>query len=173
MPIEPESESSGQQAISVLVDKWFAENTFHAGEFQHLEHLLALKQAAKLERILKSKKRQWVRAKSFDTFCPMGPWMVTADELGTPPLRAIATRVNGETRQASDTGRMIHDVCRLVSFLSQAFTLEPGDVVATGTPSGVGAFRQPPAFLQAGDVVEIEIEGIGVLRNPVRDAGDD
>jgi 2-keto-4-pentenoate hydratase/2-oxohepta-3-ene-1,7-dioic acid hydratase in catechol pathway len=112
--------------------------------------------------------RQWVRAKSFDTFCPMGPCLVTADEFDTPPAVGIRLRVNGEERQSSNTSRMTYGPLALVTHLSQAFTLEPGDVISTGTPSGVGVFRDPPVYLRPGDVVEAEIDGIGTLRNPIR-----
>lgn len=122
-------------------------------------------------RDLQKKDGQWVRSKSFDTFCPLGPTLVTADEFEYPPARAIRLRVNGEERQSSNTSRMIFDVPALISFLSQAFTLEPGDVIATGTPSGVGCYRNPPVFLQPDDIMEAEIEGIGVLRNAVAAGG--
>ena len=118
-------------------------------------------------RDLQKSDRQWVRAKSFDTFCPMGPALVTVDALEFPPRRDIRLRVNGETRQTSNTSRMIFDVATLISTLSAAFTLEPGDVISTGTPSGVGVFRTPPVFLRPGDVVEAEIDGIGLLSNRV------
>jgi 2-keto-4-pentenoate hydratase/2-oxohepta-3-ene-1,7-dioic acid hydratase in catechol pathway len=108
---------------------------------------------------------QWVRAKSLDTFCPMGPWIVTADEIPDPSALAIRCTVNGEVRQAASTGDMIHDVRSLIAFCSRFFTLEPGDVIATGTPGGVGAFRDPPVFLADGDVVAVSIEGIGTLEN--------
>ena len=98
----------------------------------------------------------------------MGPCVVTADEWEFPPERDIRLRVNGEVRQSSSTRHLIFDVPDLVSRLSRSFTLEPGDLIITGTPSGVGVFRTPPVFLQAGDVIEAEIDGIGVLRNPVR-----
>jgi len=111
---------------------------------------------------------QWVRAKSLDTFCPLGPVVVTADELRDPQTLAIRSRVNGETMQDSSTAEMIFGVAELVSRLSQSFTLRPGDVIATGTPLGVGAFREPPRFLGAGDVVEVEVEGIGTLKNACR-----
>jgi 5-carboxymethyl-2-hydroxymuconate isomerase len=110
---------------------------------------------------------QWTRGKSIDTFCPLGPVVVTADEYGSPHGRALSTRVNGETVQDSSTDRMIFDVPAILSFASQALTLEPGDLVLTGTPAGCGAFRSPPVFLRPGDVVEVVAEGIGVLRNPV------
>jgi 2-keto-4-pentenoate hydratase/2-oxohepta-3-ene-1,7-dioic acid hydratase in catechol pathway len=111
---------------------------------------------------------QWVRAKSMDTFCPLGPLIVTADELGDPQDMALQTRVNGELVQSASTAEMIFGVAELLSFCSHNFTLEPGDVLLTGTPWGCGAFMSPPRYLAAGDVVEIEIAGIGLLSNPVR-----
>lgn len=110
---------------------------------------------------------QWVRGKSLDTFCPLGPVIVTADELGDPQSLALRTRVNGEVVQESTTTEMIFSVAELLSFLSHSFTLDPGDVVLTGTPWGVGEFMDPPRHLAVGDVVEVEIDGIGTLRNPV------
>ncbi|MBN1659703.1 MAG: fumarylacetoacetate hydrolase family protein [Anaerolineae bacterium] len=110
--------------------------------------------------------RQWVRAKSLDTFCPLGPHLVTADEVPDPGALAIACRVNGVTLQDSSTSEMLFGVPALIEFITRAFTLLPGDVILTGTPAGTGAFREPPLFLQHGDVVEIEIEGLGTLRNP-------
>jgi 2-keto-4-pentenoate hydratase/2-oxohepta-3-ene-1,7-dioic acid hydratase in catechol pathway len=110
---------------------------------------------------------QWLRVKSFDTFAPMGPWLVTQDELGDGGGLMIECRVNGETRQKSNTKHLIFDVPQIVSYISGVMTLQPGDVIATGTPSGVGFARNPQVFLKAGDVVEVEIERIGVLRNPV------
>lgn len=116
------------------------------------------------------KSTQWTAGKNFDRTGAFGPELVTADELppGADGLR-ICTRLNGETMQDSTTADMIFRVARLVAILSEAMTLEPGDVVATGTPSGVGYARTPPRFLTPGDVVEVEIEGIGVLRNTVED----
>jgi 2-keto-4-pentenoate hydratase/2-oxohepta-3-ene-1,7-dioic acid hydratase in catechol pathway len=108
---------------------------------------------------------QWTRAKSLDTFCPMGPWLVTADEIPDPGRLRIRCRVNGELRQDATTGDLVHSVAALIAHCSESFTLEPGDVIATGTPGGVGAFRDPPVFLADGDVVEVEIEGIGTLHN--------
>ena len=109
----------------------------------------------------------WTMGKSFDTHGPIGPWLVTADELGDPHRLDLRTYVNGELRQQSNTKELIFDCYALVEHLSTAFTLEPGDVVATGTPSGVGIAMKPPRLLQAGDVVRIEIDGIGALENPV------
>lgn len=110
---------------------------------------------------------QWVRGKSIDTFCPIGPWIVTVDELVDPQSLQIRCRLNGETVQDSSTKQMVFSVAELVSFISTWITLERGDVIATGTPPGVGFARKPPRFLTDGDVVEVEIEGIGVLNNPV------
>jgi 2-keto-4-pentenoate hydratase/2-oxohepta-3-ene-1,7-dioic acid hydratase in catechol pathway len=111
--------------------------------------------------------KQWVRGKSCDTFCPTGPHLTTRDEIPDPHALAIRTRVNGVTMQDSHTRRMIFRVPELIEFISLSITLEPGDIIATGTPEGVGAFRKPPIFLKPGDTVEVEIEGLGVLRNPV------
>jgi 2-keto-4-pentenoate hydratase/2-oxohepta-3-ene-1,7-dioic acid hydratase in catechol pathway len=112
---------------------------------------------------------QWIRAKSCDTFAPMGPLLTTADEIPDPQNLGIACRVNGQVVQNSNTVQMIFTVAYLVSFLSEFMTLEPGDVIATGTPPGVGNARKPPVYLKAGDVVEVEVEGLGVLSNPVVD----
>jgi 2-keto-4-pentenoate hydratase/2-oxohepta-3-ene-1,7-dioic acid hydratase in catechol pathway len=109
----------------------------------------------------------WTMGKSFDTHCPMGPWIVTADELGDPHSLGIRAWVNGELRQDSNTKELVHDCFALVEHLSTAFTLEPGDVVTTGTPGGVGIGMKPPRLLTVGDVVRIEIDRIGQLENPV------
>jgi 2-keto-4-pentenoate hydratase/2-oxohepta-3-ene-1,7-dioic acid hydratase in catechol pathway len=111
---------------------------------------------------------QWTRAKSVDSFCPIGPWVVTTDEIPDPGVLAIRCRVNGEIRQDASTAQLIHGVPELIAWLSRSFTLEPGDIIATGTPGGVGAFRDPPVFLGDGDVVEVEIERLGTLRNTCR-----
>jgi 2-keto-4-pentenoate hydratase/2-oxohepta-3-ene-1,7-dioic acid hydratase in catechol pathway len=108
---------------------------------------------------------QWLRGKCLDTFCPLGPYLVTRDEIPDPHQLSIQCRVNGEIRQDSNTREMIYDIPYLIEYLSAAFTLLPGDVVATGTPHGVGAFRAPPIWLQSGDEVEVEIEGLGILSN--------
>lgn len=110
---------------------------------------------------------QFTLGKSFDTHGPMGPWLVTADEVGDPHRLEIRTWVDGELRQHSNTRHLIFDLPALVSTLSTACTLEPGDVVATGTPSGVGVAMSPPRFLEPGSTVRIEIENVGVLENPV------
>lgn len=109
---------------------------------------------------------QWFRAKSQDTFCPLGPWLVAADDLDPRNLR-LRSRVNGQIMQDGTTADMHFAVPFLVSYCSHNFSLHPGDVLLTGTPPGVGAFRDPPIFLQHGDVVEVEIHGIGALANDV------
>jgi 2-keto-4-pentenoate hydratase/2-oxohepta-3-ene-1,7-dioic acid hydratase in catechol pathway len=110
---------------------------------------------------------QWMVGKTFDTFAPCGPHLVTADEVPNPQKLPIRLRLNGETMQNSNTEQMIFNVGQLLAYLSQVFTLEPGDLIYTGTPPGVGAARKPPIYLKGGDVVEVEIVGLGVLRNPV------
>lgn len=112
---------------------------------------------------------QWLRAKSFDTFAPMGPYLVTRESLGDADGLDIQLRLNNKTMQKSNTGNQIFKVPEVVSHISKVMTLEVGDVIATGTPGGVGFARNPQVFMKPGDLVEIEIEGIGTLRNPVVD----
>ncbi len=108
---------------------------------------------------------QWLRGKCLDTFCPLGPYLVTRDEITDPHQLSIKCLLNGETMQDSSTAEMIYKVPYLIQYLSEAFTLLPGDVIITGTPHGVGAFRKPPVWLKNGDEVVVEIEGLGSLRN--------
>jgi len=116
-------------------------------------------------RDLQKKHLQWFKGKSLDGFCPMGPWIVTKDEIEDPMNLNITCRVNGELRQNSNTCNMIESISSLISNLSKGLTLEPGDILATGTPSGVGMGFNPPKFLKKGDVVRIEIEKIGYIEN--------
>ncbi len=111
--------------------------------------------------------KQWTRGKSPDTFCPVGPSLVPASEVPDPQALTIRAILNGEVLQDSNTSNMVFGVAEIVSFISQAITLEPGDLIATGTPAGVGVFRDPPIFLKPGDEITIEIEGLGELTNPV------
>ena len=115
---------------------------------------------------------QWIRGKGFDTFCPLGPVMVTSDELTNPQQMALTTIVNDQVMQQSNTSDMIFTIEKLIAFLSQDTTLLPGTVVLTGTPEGVGVARDPAVFLHAGDQVKITIDSIGTLTNPVADAAD-
>lgn len=112
---------------------------------------------------------QWFKGKSLDGFCPMGPVVVTADEFGDPQRKRLQLRVNGVTKQDGLTSNMIFPVNVIIEWLSKGLTLEAGDIIATGTPEGVGMGRTPPEFLQSGDEVETEVEGIGVLRNRIVD----
>jgi 2,4-didehydro-3-deoxy-L-rhamnonate hydrolase len=113
---------------------------------------------------------QWVRGKSLDTFCPVGPELVPAADVPDPQRLSIRALVNGRVLQDSSTAQMVFGVAAVIAHVSRAITLEPGDLIATGTPAGVGAFRDPPVFLQPGDEVTIEIERLGALTNPVRAA---
>ncbi len=110
---------------------------------------------------------QWLMGKTFDTFAPIGPWIVTADEIPNPHELDIQIEVSGEILQDSNTRELIFKIPDLIAYLSSVFTLEPGDIVSTGTPAGVGAARKPPRFLRAGDQVVVKIASIGELRNPV------
>jgi len=120
-------------------------------------------------RDLQREDRQWLRAKGSDGFAPIGPAVVTVDELGDAAGLWMRSSVNDETWQDSSTAEMIFDVPTLVAFVSRTITLEPGDLIATGTPAGVGHFADPPRYLAAGDVMRVEIEGIGAIQNPVVD----
>jgi 2-keto-4-pentenoate hydratase/2-oxohepta-3-ene-1,7-dioic acid hydratase in catechol pathway len=111
--------------------------------------------------------KQWTRGKSPDTFCPVGPRLVRREEIEDPQDLAIRCVLNGETLQSSSTKQMIFSVAEIISYVSQVITLEPGDLIATGTPAGVGVFRDPKVLLQDGDEVTVEIEGLGALVNPV------
>jgi acylpyruvate hydrolase len=119
-------------------------------------------------RSLQFRSGQWLLGKAIDTFLPLGPFLVTADEVPDPQALGIRCLVNGELRQSSDTGQMVFGVAELVSFTSRTITLEPGDVLVTGTPSGVGMAADPPRYLGAGDRVRVEIDGLGELDNTVR-----
>lgn len=114
--------------------------------------------------------RQWVRGKSFDSFCPLGPVLVTADEIPDPQVLDVRCLLNGETMQSGNTSDMIFTVAELIAHLSRDTTLLPGSLILTGTPPGVGVARKPPVYLADGDLVRVEIEGIGALENPVRNA---
>ncbi len=110
---------------------------------------------------------QFFKGKSFDTFCPIGPYIVTKDEFGDPSNHKLSLKVNGQIRQDSNTSDLVHDVPSIIRDLSGALTVEPGDIIATGTPAGVAGGMNPPGWLQVGDVMEAEVEGIGILRNTI------
>lgn len=119
------------------------------------------------EREMQRSERQWFRGKSPDTFAPMGPYIVTADELGDAGNLSVSSRLNDKLMQQSSTSNLIFTPADIIRFVTRTMTLEPGDVVSTGTPGGVGVFRDPPVFLKDGDRIEVIIEGIGTLSNPV------
>ena len=140
------------------------------GEREALEHVLGYTCVNDVTaRDLQYGDRQFVRGKSLDTFCPMGPALVTTDEIPDPGALAVRSWRNDEPMQDSNTSNLIFSVPFLVAFCSQAFTLEPGDVICTGTPSGVGWFREPRVLMREGDVMSVEVEGIGRLTNPCRE----
>ncbi|MFL1462169.1 fumarylacetoacetate hydrolase family protein [Roseococcus sp. DSY-14] len=118
-------------------------------------------------RHLQKRHSQWILGKGLDSFCPMGPTILTADEVPDPAALTVSTYVNGQRRQHAPVADLIFDIPTLIEAISAGITLEPGDVIATGTPAGVGIGSNPPVFLQPGDIVRIEVPGIGVLENPV------
>jgi 2,4-diketo-3-deoxy-L-fuconate hydrolase len=121
------------------------------------------------DRTVQAAESQWTRSKSFDTFAPVGP-LVPASAVPDPQILDITTTVNGNVVQRSNTAQMIFSVAELISFISRGMTLEPGDLIATGTPGGVGWAQKPPLYLQAGDEITVEIQSVGSLTNPVRAA---
>jgi len=143
---------------------------FRIAEADALRHVVGWTIANDVSaRDLQKRHQQWYLAKSCDSFCPLGPWIVPADAIDATRL-SLRTFVNGELRQDGNTGDMLFSVARLIATVSACTTLRPGDVLLTGTPAGVGAGMTPPRFLQAGDVVRVEIEGIGALENRVHGA---
>ena len=118
-------------------------------------------------RDIQSRYRQYFKGKSIDGYCPMGPWIVTADEIPDPQGLKVCLRVNDVTKQEDSTSNMLFGVRSIIAILSLGMTLEAGDIIATGTPSGVGYARTPPEFLRPGDIMETEVEGIGIMRNEV------
>ncbi|MGA0849731.1 MAG: fumarylacetoacetate hydrolase family protein [Chthoniobacterales bacterium] len=145
-------------------------NATRANALDHVAGFTCANDVSARDWQLRRSGRQWCRAKSFDTFCPLGPWVVTPDELPDPLHLPITSRLNGEIMQQSNTSQMIFDVPALLEFLSADTTLPAGAVILTGTPHGVGMARKPPVYVKPGDRVAIEIEGIGVLENPVVEA---
>jgi 2-keto-4-pentenoate hydratase/2-oxohepta-3-ene-1,7-dioic acid hydratase in catechol pathway len=172
--IGPEDPIPWHPSVSTRID-WEAELAVIIGrtgrdipEEAALQHVFGYTIANDVSaRDLQRRHVQWYKGKSLDGFCPLGPWIVTSDEIPDPQALGISLRVNGEPKQDSSTSEMIYPVARLIAVLSAGLTLEAGDLLITGTPAGVGFVRQPPEYLRPGDLVEAEIEGIGVLRNPV------
>lgn len=110
---------------------------------------------------------QWLMGKTFDTFAPCGPWLTTADAIADPHALEISLEINGEVLQHSNTRHLIFDIPKLIEYLSSVFTLEPGDIISTGTPAGVGFARKPPRWIRPGDEMVVKVQGLGELRNPV------
>ena len=157
------------EAELAVVIGWRARNVSEADALKCVLGYSALNDVS--ARDLQFGDKQWVRGKSLDTFCPIGPALVTADEIGDPGDLLVECRLNGTLLQSARTSEMFHNVARIISHCSRAFTLEPGDVIATGTPGGVGAFRDPPIYLHHGDTVVVTVEGIGSLTNPCSEDG--
>jgi 2-keto-4-pentenoate hydratase/2-oxohepta-3-ene-1,7-dioic acid hydratase in catechol pathway len=161
-------------AVSVRVD-WEAELAVIIGKpgknisaedaLAHVFGYTALNDVS--ARDIQYRHKQYFKGKSIDGYCPMGPWIVTADEIPDPQQLTVRLRVNGVTKQEDSTSNMLFGVRSIIAILSLGMTLEAGDIIATGTPSGVGFARNPPEFLQPGDVMETEVEGIGTLRNEI------
>lgn len=118
------------------------------------------------DRVAQKEAGQWFRGKSFDSFGPLGPFLVTADEIPDPQKLAVRQRLGGETLQDGNTAQMIFSVAQLIAYITRTMTLEPGDLIATGTPAGIGSARTPPRLIRAGDTVEVEVEGLGAQKNP-------
>lgn len=174
--IGPNEPITWRQSITEEVD-WEAELAVVIGrrakevsEDEAMEHVFGYMCANDVSaRDLQQRKDlQWTRGKSLDTFCPLGPWLVTRDEIPDPHNLRITSSINGEITQDSNTSNLIFKIPTLISYLSQHFTLEPGDVILTGTPPGVGMGMNPPRFLKDGEVVTVSIEGLGELSNPCR-----
>jgi len=162
-PISNRIDYEGELAVVI------GRRTFRAGRQDALSHVAGYTVVNDVSaRDLQESDRQWTRAKSLDGFCPTGPFLTTADEIPDPGNLRIVTTVNGEVRQDCSTSDMLFPVDELVSIVSQAITLEAGDIIATGTPAGVGKFRDPPEFLKDGDEVSITVGGLGTLTNRFR-----
>ncbi|MCH8266612.1 MAG: fumarylacetoacetate hydrolase family protein [Acidobacteria bacterium] len=150
--------------LGVVIGKT-GKNIPRAKAYEHVFGYTVINDAS--ARDLQQRHYQWFKGKSLDGFCPMGPCLVTADEFGDPHAKRISLRVNGVVKQSASTAEMIFDIPAILEFLSRGMTLEAGDIISTGTPEGVGLGRTPPEYLKDGDLVESEVEGIGVLRNRV------
>jgi 2-keto-4-pentenoate hydratase/2-oxohepta-3-ene-1,7-dioic acid hydratase in catechol pathway len=152
--------------LVVVVGKW-GKNVAEADAMSHVAGYTVGHDVSARDWQFKGEEKQWTIGKTFDTFAPTGPHLVTADEVPDPHSLPVKLRLNGQTMQDSNTQEFIFTVPQLIAYLSQVVTLEPGDLIFTGTPPGVGVARKPPVFLKPGDEVEVEIEGVGLLKNPV------
>jgi 2-keto-4-pentenoate hydratase/2-oxohepta-3-ene-1,7-dioic acid hydratase in catechol pathway len=163
--IPPSCKQPDYEAELMVVIGRLAKNVPRARAYEYVFGYCAFNDVT--ARDFQSLDKQFQRGKSCDTFAPMGPYVATRDEIPDPHKLAIKLRLNGETMQSSRTDQLVFGIPELIEFLTASITLEPGDVIATGTPGGVGVYRKPPLFIKPGDRMEVEIEGLGVLGNPV------
>jgi 2-keto-4-pentenoate hydratase/2-oxohepta-3-ene-1,7-dioic acid hydratase in catechol pathway len=164
--LPPESKEVDYEAELGVVIGTSAKRVSEADALDHVEGYICLNDVS--ARDMQFGDGQWTRGKSPDTFCPVGPRLVPREEIADPQQLGIRCILNGETMQDSSTSQMIFSVAEIIAYVSQAITLEPGDLIATGTPAGVGVFKDPKVLLKDGDEVAIEIDGLGTLTNPVR-----
>jgi acylpyruvate hydrolase len=167
MPLKIDANIDHESELAVIIGKT-AKGVKKRNALKHVAGYTAMNDVT--ARSLQNNEKQWSRAKGFDGSGPCGPCLVTPDEIDDPHALEIACRVNGETRQRSNTRELIFRIDALIEFITQVITLEPGDILSTGTPGGVGVYREPQIFLKPGDVVEVDIERIGVLRNTCGEA---
>ncbi len=163
--IPPTSQQVDYEAEFVVVIGKKGKNIPEEHAYEHVAGYMVMNDVS--ARDMQSADKQWFRGKSCDTFAPIGPWIVTKDEIPDPHSLRISLTLNGQTMQDANTGNMIFRIPFLISYLSRSMTLDPGDIISTGTPEGVGASRTPPVFLKPGDVVSITVDKIGTLTNPV------
>jgi 2-keto-4-pentenoate hydratase/2-oxohepta-3-ene-1,7-dioic acid hydratase in catechol pathway len=164
--LPPESKEVDYEAELGVVIGTTGKRVSEADALDHVEGYICLNDVS--ARDMQFGDGQWTRGKSLDTFCPVGPRLVPREEIADPQQLGIRCILNGETMQDSSTSQMIFSVAEIIAYVSQVITLEPGDLIATGTPAGVGVFKDPKVLLKDGDEVSIEIDGLGTLTNPVR-----
>lgn len=164
--LPPESKEVDYEAELGVVIGTATKRVSEADALDHVEGYICLNDVS--ARDMQFGDGQWTRGKSLDTFCPVGPRLVPREEIADPQQLGIRCILNGETMQDSSTSQMIFSVAEIIAYVSQVITLEPGDLIATGTPAGVGVFKDPKVLLKDGDEVSIEIDGLGTLTNPVR-----
>jgi 2-keto-4-pentenoate hydratase/2-oxohepta-3-ene-1,7-dioic acid hydratase in catechol pathway len=164
--LPPEATEVDYEAELGVVIGTTAKRVGEADALDHVEGYICLNDVS--ARDMQFGDGQWTRGKSLDTFCPVGPRLVPRDEIADPQQLGIRCILNGETMQDSSTAQMIFSVAEIIAYVSKVITLEPGDLIATGTPAGVGVFKDPKVLLEDGDEVSIEIDGLGTLTNPVQ-----
>jgi 2-keto-4-pentenoate hydratase/2-oxohepta-3-ene-1,7-dioic acid hydratase in catechol pathway len=164
--LPPESKEVDYEAELGVVIGTTAKRVSEADALDHVEGYICLNDVS--ARDMQFGDGQWTRGKSLDTFCPVGPHLVPREQIADPQQLGIRCILNGETMQDSSTSQMIFSVAEIIAYVSQVITLEPGDLLATGTPAGVGVFKDPKVLLKDGDEVSIDIDGLGTLTNPVR-----